>query len=108
MTIYRVFEGAELRLSPDESAYIINLTGDEAKEVVAITEENTAQSVFETSVSCIGASICQVGLRDSQSLLRACVEAVKKADIKGKCTSTNSYFRLSIFLWYTPNWCFRL
>lgn len=75
-------EGAELRLSPDESAYIINLTGDEAKEVVAITEENTAQSVFETSVSCIGASICQVGLRDSQSLLRACVEAVKKADIK--------------------------
>ena len=28
-------EGAELRLSPDESAYIINLTGDEAKEVLS-------------------------------------------------------------------------
>lgn len=75
-------EGAELRLSPDESAYIINLTGNEAKEVLAITDENTAKNVFETSVSCIGASICQVGLRDSQSLLRACVDAVKKANIK--------------------------
>lgn len=36
-------EGAELRLSPDESAYIINLTGNEAKEVLAITDENTAK-----------------------------------------------------------------
>lgn len=74
-------EGAELRLSPDESAYIINLTGDEANEVRAIIEENTAKTVFETSVSCIGASICQVGLRDSQSLLRACIEAVTKANL---------------------------
>ena len=42
---------------------------------------DSALSVFETSVSCIGASICQVGVRDSQALLRACVDAVRAAEI---------------------------
>ena len=71
---------AELRLAPDETAYIINLTGAEARKVMDITPDS-AQSVFETSVSCIGASICQVGVRDSQALLRACVDAVRAAEI---------------------------
>ena len=70
----------EMRLSPDEGAYIINLTGSEAEKVLEVTGDG-AQSLFETSVSCIGASICQVGLRDSQALLRACVDAVREAGI---------------------------
>lgn len=73
-------EEAELRLSPDETAYIINLTAAEAEKVLKITADS-AQSLFETSVSCIGASICQIGLRDSQALLRACVDAVRSAGI---------------------------
>ena len=76
----RDMEDVELRLSPDESAYIVNLTASEAKKILEVTGD-TAQSVFETSVSCIGASICQVGLRDSQGLLRACVQAVREAGI---------------------------
>lgn len=71
---------AEMRLAPDETAYIVNLTGDEAKKVLALTADS-AQTLFETSVSCIGASICQVGVRDSQALLSACIEAVRKAEI---------------------------
>ena len=71
---------AELRLAPDETAYIINLTGAEARKVMDITPDS-ALSVFETSVSCIGASICQVGVRDSQALLRACIDAVRAAEI---------------------------
>ena len=71
---------AEMRLAPDESAYIINLTGGEAKKVLEATADG-AQSLFETSVSCIGASICQVGVRDSQALLQACVNAVREAKI---------------------------
>ncbi len=71
-------EDVEMRLAPDETAYIINLTGDEAKKVLEITEDSAA-SLFETSVSCIGASICQIGARDSQALLAACVEAVRAA-----------------------------
>lgn len=71
---------AEMRLAPDETAYIVNLTGAEAKKVLELTEGG-AETLFETSVSCIGASICQVGVRDSQELLREAVKAVKEADI---------------------------
>ena len=71
---------AEIRLSPDESAYIVNLTGKEAEKVLELTKDG-AESLFETSVSCIGASICQIGLRDSQELLLSCVKAVRDAEI---------------------------
>lgn len=70
----------ELRLSPDEGAYIINLTGAEARAVLDVTKDS-ARTLFETSVSCIGGATCQVGLRDSQGLLRACIAAVHDADI---------------------------
>ena len=72
--------GAQLRLAPDESAYIVNLTGSEAQRVLALTDDS-AQTPFECSVACIGASICQVGVRDSQALLRACVAAVREAGL---------------------------
>lgn len=72
--------GTELRIAPDETAYIINLTGTEAQKILEVTADG-AETLFETSVSCIGASICQVGVRDSQSLLEACVKAVKEATI---------------------------
>lgn len=73
-------EAVEMRLAPDETAYIINLTAAEVEKVLAVTQD-TAQTLFETSVSCIGAAICQVGARDSQGLLQACVKAVREADI---------------------------
>ena len=66
-------EDVELRLSPDEGVYIVHLTGDEAKKVLAATEDS-AKTLFQTSVACIGASICQVGVRDSQALLKKLVE----------------------------------
>ena len=72
---------AELRLAPDETAYIVNLTGAEVVRILAITEDDAAHTPFEASVSCIGASTCQVGVRDSQALLRASVEAVRAANI---------------------------
>lgn len=78
--IIQDMEDVEVRLAPDATAYIINLTGSEAEKILAITTDS-ASSIFESSVSCIGAAICQVGVRDSQALLRACVEAVRKAKI---------------------------
>lgn len=66
-----------LRVSPDESLYLINLTAEEAQTILALTEDG-ARTYFETSVSCIGASICQVGARDSQALLKACIDKVRK------------------------------
>ena len=73
-------EAAEMHLAPDETAYIINLTGAEAEKILDVTAKG-AETVFETSVACIGASVCQIGLRDSQALLKACVEAVREAGI---------------------------
>lgn len=74
--------GAEMRLSPDESVYLINLTGTEAQKILELTE-HSAETPFEASVSCIGASICQIGLRDSQALLAKCVQAVREAGLPG-------------------------
>lgn len=78
--LLQTMDGVEMRLAPDETAYIINLTGDEAKKVLEATSDGAA-SLFETSVSCIGASICQVGVRDSQALLASCIKAVRNADL---------------------------
>lgn len=72
-------DDVELRLAPDESIYVINLTGDEAKKVLDVTNDG-AQNLFETSVSCIGATVCQIGLRDSQGLLAKIIAEVRKHD----------------------------
>ncbi len=72
--------GTELRLSPDQTVYIINLNREEAPRVLALTADG-ARSAFECSVSCIGGKTCQVGVRDSQGLLSACVEAVRAAGV---------------------------
>ena len=73
-------DDVKLRLCPDESCYIINLTAEELEKVKAVLSDN-ATNLFETSVSCIGSATCQVGLRDSQSLLTKCINAVKEANI---------------------------
>ena len=49
-------EDVELRITPQQGVYIINCTADEAKAVLAITEDG-ARNRFEESVSCIGASL---------------------------------------------------
>lgn len=72
--------GAECRIAPDESLYIINLTAEEAQKVLAATADG-AVTDFEHSVACIGSSICQQGFRDSQAVLAACVKAVREAGL---------------------------
>ncbi|MDO4316183.1 MAG: nitrite/sulfite reductase [Oscillospiraceae bacterium] len=71
---------AECRIAPNETIYIINLTAAEAQKVLDATADG-AETVFERSVACIGASICQQGVRDSQGLLQAAVAAVREAGL---------------------------
>ena len=71
---------AECRVGPDETLYIVNLPAAEAEKVLALTEDG-AGTEFEHSVACIGATVCQQGIRDSQGLLRAAVQAVRAAGI---------------------------
>lgn len=70
----------ELRIAPDETLYIVNLTAAEAAKVLEATADG-ARTQFEYSTACIGASVCQQGVRDSQSALYAMVEAVRAADL---------------------------
>lgn len=70
----------ECRISPDGTLYIINLNAEEATVVLDLTKDG-ATTPFEHSVSCIGASICQQGLRNSQALLAKLVETVKNANL---------------------------
>ncbi|WP_295789899.1 nitrite/sulfite reductase [uncultured Veillonella sp.] len=62
-------EAVEGRLTSDESLYFINLTAAEAKEVVKLTPDHMPTD-FLMSVSCIGASRCQVGFQNSQGLFQ--------------------------------------
>ncbi len=72
-------EGTALRISPAQCLYIINCTAREAEALIDLTPDS-ARSTFELSMACIGAGICQVGARDSQATLKACLEAVRPFD----------------------------
>lgn len=72
----------ELRIGPNKTAYIINLTADEAEKIAAVTESSAAAILLETSVSCVGKPLCQVGLQNSQELLTAIIDAVKPYHFK--------------------------
>ncbi len=74
-------EAVELRIGPDETIYMINLNGSEAQKILEVTNDG-AQNLFETSVSCIGSTVCQIGLRDSQGALAAIIDEVRKYDFK--------------------------
>lgn len=74
---------AELRNSPYQSLYILNLTGDEANEVLDIIDKDSAHNDFESSVACAGSSICQIGLRDSQALVEAMVRRFREEGLPG-------------------------
>lgn len=78
--IYQVIKDmdqVELRLSPDEAVYIVNCTGREAERVLEATRDGS-KNLFEESVACIGASICQQGVQDSQDLLSSLVEMERR------------------------------
>ncbi len=68
-------EDVELRLAPNEGMYLVHCTAEEAEKLIELTKDSAA-TAFEASVACIGNRICQVGVRDSQALLNACVDAV--------------------------------
>lgn len=74
-------EAVELRISPQQDLYIINLTAQEAEMILPVLT-CFANTRFERSVSCIGSTICQVGLRDSQGLLHKILEAAQPYSFK--------------------------
>lgn len=79
--VIRDKEEVEIRLTPQEGMYIINLTYEEAMQVLQHTEDG-ARTSFEASVSCVGSLTCQVGLRDSNGVLYRLIEACRPYQFK--------------------------
>lgn len=63
------FEEVDIRLALTEGIYFRNLNGDEAKEILDITEKMGGNTEISQSISCIGVPSCQIGLCNSQGLL---------------------------------------
>lgn len=59
-----------ISLSPEESIYVQNLDAKEALELLKICEKFNETIRLNQSVSCIGVPICQIGLTESQTLLK--------------------------------------
>ena len=78
--ILKDIPGAEIRVAPNETLYIINIPSAETEKVLAVTEDSAATE-FEHSVACVGAATCQQGVRDSQGVLQTVVKAVREAGI---------------------------
>jgi sulfite reductase beta subunit-like hemoprotein len=67
-----------LRLSMDESMYIRNLTAPQIISLMELTKEIRKITRLEQSISCIGTPTCQIGVQESQSLLKAIIEYFKE------------------------------
>ena len=100
--LYEVIEsipGAELRLSPEEMFYVINCRAEDVKKVLEVTSSEKAVcscSRFEESVACIGASICQQGVRDSQALLHRLIEMEREEGEKITLASRKLIYSIRI------------
>lgn len=70
-------EDIDLRLTMTEGIYIRNLNGDEAEQVLNITQGCGAETHLEESVSCIGVPTCQMGICESQKLLEEIIKYFK-------------------------------
>lgn len=63
-------DNKSIRLSMEEDMYIRNLTADKATELLDIMAEMNKTTKIEQSISCIGVPTCQMGIEQSQTLLK--------------------------------------
>ena len=66
------------RLSMGEGIYLVNLNGEEAKQVADVLDDENHLIGIETSRSCIGVPICQMGVLESQTTLKQLVNYFKE------------------------------
>lgn len=72
------FDDPEIRLSMTEGVYFRNLNGKEAEELLEVTSPMGGTTSFDYSVSCIGVPTCQIGICESQEILRETLSYVKE------------------------------
>lgn len=62
----------------NEGMYIRNLNGEEAVELINLTQNLGGETKLEQSVACIGSNICQIGIADSQGMLEDILKYFKE------------------------------
>ncbi|WP_300392453.1 nitrite/sulfite reductase [Fusobacterium sp.] len=90
----------EVRISMNESMYVRNLTEEQAKELLEMTDSIRMKSKVEQSVSCIGVPTCQMGIEQSQKLLADILSYLKE-------NKTSDTFLPSIHISGCQNSCSR-
>ncbi len=68
---------ARLRLAGDQTLHVINCDLPAAEGIASLTGDG-AGDAFTSSVSCVGASVCQIGLRDARALLDGIVGMARR------------------------------
>ena len=71
-------EDIELRLTMTEGILFRNLNGKEAEKLIEFTDGRGGESHLEQSISCIGVPICQIGLLNSQDMLKNIIDYFKE------------------------------
>lgn len=72
---------AEARLSMTESMYIRNLNEEQAEKLLQLTDEFRQKTKIQQSMSCVGIPTCQIGIEQSQSLVKNILEYIKVNNI---------------------------
>ncbi|MBP1890025.1 ferredoxin-nitrite reductase [Clostridium moniliforme] len=75
-------DDVDFRLTMKEGMYIRNLNGNEAEEILDLTQNRGGELKVMQSVSCIGVPICQMGLRNSQELLTNILDKLSNENIE--------------------------
>lgn len=75
-------ENVEARLSMNENIYVRNLNETQVKELEEIVEHFNGKSKIRQSVSCIGVPTCQLGIEQSQTLLKNILNYLQENSIK--------------------------
>lgn len=76
------FSDIDIRLSMTEGIYFRNLDGEEAKDILKLTEYMGGNNLVEQSTACIGVPICQSGIANSQQLLNSIITYFREKDYK--------------------------
>lgn len=72
----------EARLSMDEDIYVRNLNEHQVKELQEIVKSYNGLTKVRQSVSCIGVPTCQLGIEQSQTLLKNILNYLSENNIK--------------------------
>lgn len=72
---------AEARLSMTESIYIRNLNEEQTKVLLEITDKFRQKTKIQQSMSCVGVPTCQIGIEQSQTLVKNILEYIQKNNI---------------------------